>query len=361
MATYNLTSSIPAATSLKKGDILNCPYSGAAKSITLPKGKYKLEVWGAEGAIWPSEKAKSSGSGEGGKGGYSQGILSLKQATLAFLYAGGKGIQGYEKSGGFNGGGNSRKSNSVNWNGGSGGGASDIRLLVDSLFARIIVAGGGGGTPHWNVVSGGAGGGTTGITPTKYTSTNVAATGGTQIGPGVKGYYSAAENKDVFTVPAGFGTAAQFNQTISGNYEGAGGGGGWYGGGSGIYVAGAGGSGWIYTAAAFNTWKAGNANDAAQWKLNSDYYLSEASMKNGAESIVDPESGNSTIGRAGNGYVRITVLEVEGNSSPAINVIVNDSYKKGKELFVYVNDTLKFRKVKELFVMDDTGQWRRSK
>ena len=41
MATYDLTSSIPSSSSLRTGDILNCPYSGSAKSITLPKGTYK--------------------------------------------------------------------------------------------------------------------------------------------------------------------------------------------------------------------------------------------------------------------------------------------------------------------------------
>jgi hypothetical protein len=33
---YDLTSVIPKI--IKTGDILNCPYSGSAKSITLPKG-----------------------------------------------------------------------------------------------------------------------------------------------------------------------------------------------------------------------------------------------------------------------------------------------------------------------------------
>jgi hypothetical protein len=47
MATYDLTSSIPAASSLAAGDILNCPYSGTYKTVELPAGTYKLEVWGA--------------------------------------------------------------------------------------------------------------------------------------------------------------------------------------------------------------------------------------------------------------------------------------------------------------------------
>ena len=36
MATYDLTVAIPSK--IVTGDILNCPYSGAYKSLTLPKG-----------------------------------------------------------------------------------------------------------------------------------------------------------------------------------------------------------------------------------------------------------------------------------------------------------------------------------
>ena len=38
---------------------------------------------------------------------------------------------------------------SSNYNSGSGGGASDIRIGQDSLYARVIVAGGGGGGGVW--------------------------------------------------------------------------------------------------------------------------------------------------------------------------------------------------------------------
>ena len=49
MATYDLTQSIPAASALVAGDILNCPYSGSAKTIQLPSGRWKLQCWGAQG------------------------------------------------------------------------------------------------------------------------------------------------------------------------------------------------------------------------------------------------------------------------------------------------------------------------
>ena len=49
MAIYDLTQSIPAASALVPGDILNCPYSGSAKTIQLPSGRWKLQCWGAQG------------------------------------------------------------------------------------------------------------------------------------------------------------------------------------------------------------------------------------------------------------------------------------------------------------------------
>ena len=79
MATYDLTSSIPSSSSLKTGDILNCPYSGTYKSITLPKGTYKLECWGAQGG------SSSYHNTTGGKGGYSTGVYTITNNTT-YIY-----------------------------------------------------------------------------------------------------------------------------------------------------------------------------------------------------------------------------------------------------------------------------------
>lgn len=49
MATYNGNSDT--ISKLVKGDIINYAYSGAVKNISLPKGQYKLECWGAQGGI----------------------------------------------------------------------------------------------------------------------------------------------------------------------------------------------------------------------------------------------------------------------------------------------------------------------
>lgn len=117
---------------IKKGDKLNFAYTGKVQTVTLPKGTYKLEVWGAQGGY-------RSSSSYGGMGGYSVGTLTLKSKTTVYVYAGGSGNTG-KTSGGFNGGGSRETYN-------GGGGGSDIRLRKDSLYARVIVAGGGGSYP----------------------------------------------------------------------------------------------------------------------------------------------------------------------------------------------------------------------
>lgn len=138
MATYDLTITTP--TSIQSGDILNCPYSGTYKVITLPKGTYKLECWGAQGGTY-------STSNVGGFGGYSTGVLKLTQQATLYLYAGGQpinsGILNQTTPGGWNGGGSGRNCTYSNTTRGSGGGGgTDIRINSTSLFARVIVAGG---------------------------------------------------------------------------------------------------------------------------------------------------------------------------------------------------------------------------
>ena len=78
MATYDITISPPSA--IKDNDILNCPYTGQQQSITLPKGEYKLECWGA---------AARKPSSSPGKGGYATGVLTLNEKTTLYLYVGG--------------------------------------------------------------------------------------------------------------------------------------------------------------------------------------------------------------------------------------------------------------------------------
>ncbi|MDR2671920.1 MAG: hypothetical protein LBC35_01200 [Coriobacteriales bacterium] len=216
----------------------------------MPKsGSYELEVWGAKG---------SGAGGANNSGGYSTGVVELEQGTELYLYAGSKAASG-GNAGPFGGGGNGNDNGSLY----AGGGATDIRIEYDSLYARVIVAGGGG--------SGGCGGGFTG-----------GGSGGSQ------------------TNGAYFG---------EGGTGGKGGGGGWYGG-----TNGGGGSGWVYTEAFFNNWySSGEVKEADKqaWKLTSEYYLRDGAMTYSGSWAGIPDPLNNDVNMTGNargGFIRISYL-----------------------------------------------------
>lgn len=140
------------------GTVFNFSYTGTVQEVTLPPGKYKLQCWGAQGGN------SSSYSGVGSKGGYSEGILTLTEATKLYIFVGGKGAS--SGNGGWNGGGGSTGSSSYNSSGtygisypACGGGGTDIATVTSdmaysskqnnrsaaSLLSRCIVAGGGAG------------------------------------------------------------------------------------------------------------------------------------------------------------------------------------------------------------------------
>lgn len=293
MATYDLTFAIPSK--IVANDILNIPYSGRGINITLQKGKYKLECWGAQGGY-------RSSSSYGGKGGKSYGILTLNNASTIYIYAGGAGNTG-KTNGGFNGGGKR-----ATYNG--GGGSSDVRIGSDSLYARVIVAGG-GGSDGATSRGGGAGGGTTGqnTTASNYGTGGYA---GTQTGNnGGSGWLVSSRPSGTSSQAncyAGFYFGGNGVAANSG-YGGAGGGG-WYGGtgtmpdGSGDDdKGGGGGSGYVYTSSTASNYPSGCL-------LNSSMYLSNTTIKSGTESFTSP-TGSSETGHSGDGYVRITVVEAQ--------------------------------------------------
>lgn len=274
--------------------IMDFGYTGAVQTISLPKGQYIIECWGAQGGY-------RSSSDYGGKGGYSIGTLTLTKSTDLFIYVGGSGnsvsstnSSGYYP-GGFNGGG-------YRYGYRGGGGATDVRIGKDSLYARIIVAGGGGsdGAPSYG---GGYAGGTSGARGTfgcgsygyggdqtaSYTSLNAIASQGTT---------NSSSN-----CAAGFGFGG-FGCYTSSGYGGAGGGG-WYGG-QGTYPdgsgdddgGGGGGSGYVYTSSTASNYPNGNY-------VNSSYYLTDAQTIAGNQSFKSPDGTNET-GHTGNGFCRIT-------------------------------------------------------
>jgi hypothetical protein len=330
MATYDLATQNPNPNTLVTGDILNCSYSGTFKSITLPTGVYKLEVWGAQGGDYknylPSYRSST--------GGYSIGTISLSSSITFYLYTGGKGTFAQNSSvaaGGFNGGGQARAQRYTN----SGGGGSDIRINSTSLYARVIVAGGGGGGRddgnQGNLASySGAGGGASGLGGAWYGSTSLGTGRGGRPGTATAGGAIGNPENSETLFPGAFGIGGY---TGSSSTYGVGGGGGWYGGGPGSADAdGAGGSGYVYTSSTVSNYPSGSL-------LNSEYYLTNASTSAGSQSFISP-SGSSEIGHSGDGYIRITIIEIS-STQPILNFNINNSLKTYDKGWVAVNGELK--------------------
>ena len=296
---------------LKKGVTFNFPYTGAIQNITLPKGVYKLETWGAQGGTYSSYY--------GGAGGYSVGIITLAEDTNLFIYVGGQPAansstsSGNSSAGGFNGGGTAvghQYSGTSSYSQG-GGGASDIRIGQDSLYARVIVAGGGAGSSSYNMLTYGCGGGLTS-----------------------KGYsgYTASQTKS--GTNGSFGQGGNATGSYIYKYGAPGGGGGWYGGGCNTNVSDSdsslrqqagGGSGYVYTSDTAVNYPSGCL-------LNSVYYLTDASTQAGNTSFLSP-TGASETGHTGNGYCRITVVK-----SASLNLkIKNGTVKDVSEAYTKIN------------------------
>ena len=203
------------------------------QTFTAPlSGRYKLEVWGAQGGSYNS-------SYYGGYGGYSTGIVFLNKNEQLKIYVGSTAIS---PIGGYNGGG--KGSSYVGISG--GGGATHIARvsgLLSTLSEKrdniLIVAGGGGGSFYeggTGAIGGSAGGylGNNGL----YHNRGIPY-GGSQV--------SGGTNTDSSSISGSFG------QGGTGPDFSAGGGAGFYGGAAGgtdrsdqgDYGTGAGGSGYI--------------------------------------------------------------------------------------------------------------------
>ena len=188
--------------------------------VQLRKNRYLFEVWGAQGGY------------HGGKGGYSRGILNLKETTNFYIQIGSVGdeitAQNTITSDVYNGGGIGGADGPTRA-GGSGGGGTDIRVLIDDYEHRILVAGGGGGGTGLldsdTIYEGGYGGGYDGHEGYSSTYPDVIAEEGHQDKPG-QGTDVYGGNKQENTHSGKFGEGGY------GTPEGTqgGGGGGWYGG-----------------------------------------------------------------------------------------------------------------------------------
>jgi hypothetical protein len=263
-----------------------------AEELFLNPGTYQLEVWGASGGIQSSSYPR-------GLGGYSKGVLTLRERTKVFVRLGGQGSDTTNGIGteGCNGGGYTTSYAR------SGGGSTDIRLKFDSLHSHVIVAGGGGGTGDQTYDSGGHGGGLNGGNGgyySGYTSCHSGKGGGQQTE--TTACYNGIEN----TCPKGtFG----YGRNTTGSCAGAGGGG-WFGGSaSNQEQGGGGGSGYVFTE---------SSAKVGGYLLGEEFYLTNTSMQNGVNS--------------GNGYASIIFF---GNLNYSFNQ--NSCYYKYNTLSILYN------------------------
>lgn len=215
------TSEISSSESYQCRQTLWLEPTGDAQEVTLNRGTYLFEAWGASGHYGSYTRNDAS------RGGYASGILSLNEQTTFYIYVG----TGDEENivGGFNGGGNSGTKGGVA--GAGGGGATDIRLVGGpwndsfSLQSRIMVAGGGSGAGSQDI-SQGHGGGLSGGSSRASNYGNYGGNGGSQTagGPVPHNY-----GKTVGITPGVFGVGGNGSPSQSTGW-GSGGGGGYFGG-----------------------------------------------------------------------------------------------------------------------------------
>lgn len=204
-------------------------YECSPYHITLNRGEYLIEVYGAQGG-GPEDQS--------GRGGGIKGVLRNFKTRKYFAFVGAKGetCTGVPTKNSFGGGGIGF-ADKLYYTVGSGGGASDLRTSLSSLESRIIVAGGGGasGLNTWNIYynrsPGGDGSGGDGSDALS------------EKGKPGKGASTNGIIKDGTTFSLGYGG----NATCEEGNDGSGGGGGYYGGkaGQSFCTGGGGGSGFI--------------------------------------------------------------------------------------------------------------------
>ncbi|WOO37861.1 glycine rich domain-containing protein [Anaerocolumna sp. AGMB13020] len=287
---------------VKAGQTYTYGYTGGVQAITLPAGTYQLEAFGAAGG--GNTASGTSRGSRGGKGGYTAGTVTLKETTTLYIYVGEKGnTDTGTAAGGWNGGGNAVWASTTKM--GAGGGATDFRITAgnwndfNSLKSRILVAGGGGGSDDTGEASGAYHSKQPGTYSTPLANDND-ETGGA--GGGINGggaVTSGYEANYGYGTQTGGGTAAAGGVNGGFGYGGAntnsaadygGGGGGYYGGasGGGAYQGGAGGSSYVSGYTGCDTTYRANQKYAA---------FTNVTLQQGV--------------RAGNGYARVTVLDVK--------------------------------------------------
>jgi len=292
--------------------------SGTYQTFTPSQdGKYKIELWGAQG---------------GGNGAYTAGEIYLTKGVTLYIYVGGRNIG---TSGGWNGGGNG------NSYGTGGGGATDVRLTnspllnvwnnFESLKSRIMVAAGGGGSSY-STAGGGAGGSLTGNNGGTYRyNGDYSGTAGIGATEALPGYLSGNPT-------LGVGDFGIGGNRAGGN--GGGGGGGYYGGGGGtsstttVHSGGGGGGGTSYISGYIGCNSIEEESEADNIIHNgsayhySGYYFDTTAMLAGNEIMPSPTSGGTITGKTNDGYAKVTLLKKETKTLDTLKKeIIEDEYK----------------------------------
>ena len=293
-------------------------YTGEAQTFRTTKaGYYLFELWGAQGG--------SNNSAQGGKGAYTSGVIQLDANQEMYVFVGGVGSSVYynePRAGGYNGGGQAygQSYGSRNW--GSGGGATDIRLVNGdwnnelSLNSRIMVAAGGGGAYYdGGNYHGGAAGGFTGLIGAQWSSDSYCyGEGGTQTSGG--------------RITTNCNRSSSYNNALTGSFgkggdcpgSCAGGGGGYYGGSRSGHVASAGGgSSYIsghtgcvaITSSTNQAPRQGCQDGTTDYACSlhySEYVFVNTVMLAGNEDMPSHNGLNTITGNTGNGYAKITLI-----------------------------------------------------
>lgn len=181
----------------------------------------------------------SGGCALAGLGGEAVATVPVMPGESLHVFVGGAGACSMLATlpGGYNGGGDKFTDSGDSWEGGSGGGATDLRRGGLGLADRVLVAGGGGGQ-GWGGQAG-HGGGIQGETCNGVgggcADETCGGRGGTQIAGGIGGFcFDSCEGQ-----PGSLGLGGDSDGCAA---AGGGGGGGYYGGGGGAHCSGGGGS-----------------------------------------------------------------------------------------------------------------------
>ncbi|MCA9651101.1 MAG: hypothetical protein H6712_33845 [Myxococcales bacterium] len=224
----------PLASCSDDGGVVSCTrvfgFTGADQPWMVPAGVSSIDVV-ARGA--------SGGCVLGGLGGEASATIPVMPGDIAHVRVGGTGACSVAATlpGGYNGGGDKFTDAGDSWEGGSGGGGTDLRLGGITLTHRVIVAGGGGGQ-GWGGQAG-HGGGEEGQTCDGVgggcADETCGGRGGTQLAGGIGGFcYTGCEGQ-----PGVLGVGGTSDGCAA---AGGGGGGGYFGGGGGAHCSGGGGS-----------------------------------------------------------------------------------------------------------------------